>query len=87
MRVHAQEALAEDDEASNMENDVWCEVMQLHTVRKQQASDEFVLGGGQPACQEIHKHNTLAGVRNGDYLISGASHLPARRRRKAAVGP
>jgi hypothetical protein len=36
VRINAKEGLAKSDKASNMQNRIWYELMQLHTVHKEE---------------------------------------------------
>jgi hypothetical protein len=42
MGFDPQKGLAKGDEASNMKNCVWCELVKLHTVHKEKPTKELV---------------------------------------------
>jgi hypothetical protein len=40
--LDAQKRLAKSHETSYVEDGIWCELMQLHTIEKQQPTEKFV---------------------------------------------
>jgi hypothetical protein len=40
--INAEEPLAQRDKAHNVQDRVWCQLMQLNTVHKQEPTKEFV---------------------------------------------
>ena len=86
MGMHAQKAFAKHNETSNVEDAVWGKVVQLHATGVQEASDEIMEGKRQAPRQDVHEDDTLAGARGRGYLVPGASHSAARRRRQTAIG-
>jgi hypothetical protein len=42
VRVNAKEGLAKSDKASNVQNRIWHELMQLHTVHKEEPTKKLV---------------------------------------------
>ena len=81
MRVHSQKALAEDEEASNVEDAVRCQIVDLNPIRVQQSTQEIVQWEGEPPIQEIDKTDTLTGPRLREYLFPGRARGQLIRRR------
>jgi hypothetical protein len=66
MGLNAQERLAKSHEASNVENGVWCELVKLHTVDKEEPTEKLVGRKGKAAEEESKEHYpiTARGLRD-----------------------
>jgi hypothetical protein len=42
MRVDTKKTLTKSDEAGGMDDRIWCELMQLHTINKQKPTKKFM---------------------------------------------
>ena len=76
--MDAKEALAQGDEASDVQNRVGRELVKLHAIDKEQPTKEFVGGKREAMEKEINKHYppSFIGVRHG--LVAGGLDLRLR---------
>jgi hypothetical protein len=56
MGLNAQERLAKSHEASNVENGIWCELVKLHTINKEEPMEKLVGRKRKAAEEESKKH-------------------------------
>jgi hypothetical protein len=59
MGLNAQERLAKSHEASNVENGIWCELVKLHTINKEEPTEKLVGRKRKAAEEESKKHYPL----------------------------
>ena len=69
MRVNTQESLTQSDEAGNVQNPVWGQVMQLDTVGVQQATHERMQWKSKPVGGKGLQAYPLVWCRGRDWFI------------------
>ena len=87
VRVNAEEALAQDDEAADVKDGVGREVVELDAVRVHQPPDEFVNRKGESPVHEVDEADALAVAGMRGHLIAGRlrRHLLQRRQDTVAA--
>jgi hypothetical protein len=83
VRVNAKEGLAESDKAGNAQNRIWCELVQLHAIDKQNPTKKFIGRKRKSTKEESKEHHSVAVLRFKDDLGAGEDAL--RRCRKEAL--
>lgn len=76
---HPEEALAVGDELQDMQNRVWCQVMQLAAVKDQEPTREPVQQESEPPAKELLVNYPLTIGRHRNRLLSRQSTSQSRR--------
>jgi hypothetical protein len=66
--INAQKCLTQSDEAGNVQQRIWCELVQLHTIHKQEPTKKFVGRERESAEEEGQKHHPVSHRRCRDDL-------------------
>ena len=56
MGIDAEKTFTKHDKARNVENRVWCELVKLHTVNKEQSMKKFMDWEREVAEEKLRKH-------------------------------
>jgi hypothetical protein len=79
MGFYPQKRLTKGNKTSNVENQVWCELVKLHTIHEKKPTEELVGRERKTAQEKSKKHHPEAarglgdalGAREGDLIIIG----------------
>ena len=71
--MYPQKALAKNDEARDVHDGIWGEVVELNAIGVHKAAKKFVNRECESPVHKIYKADTLAIFGTGDYLVSWRS--------------
>ena len=86
MRVNPQEALAESDKTSNVEQSVGRKVMKLKAIDEKEAPEKFMRGERKTSKKECKESNRPPRLRNRSYLLAWKFDLGIPQEAIAAQG-
>jgi hypothetical protein len=75
MRVNAKKGLPKSDKAHNVQNRIWCELIQLHTINNEKPVKKFMGRKRKSAEEKGKKHHPVALLRLRDDLGGGEGDL------------
>jgi hypothetical protein len=86
MRVNAKEGLAKSDKAGNVQNRIWHELVQLHSIDKEKPTKKFVDRKRKTAEEKGKEHHPVALLWLRDDLGAGEDDLSGCRKKTLLLG-
>jgi hypothetical protein len=86
VRVNDKEGLAKSDKASNVQNRIWRELMQLHAVHKEEPTKKLMGRKRKSTKEKGKEHHMVAFLRLRDDFSVGEDGLRGRREKTLFLG-